>query len=123
MYSVVFKILLVHFSFFIFSVSWAKCGSTTYKPGNFVVVESALLPSFGEVLEILVYNISECLFVLQIYNTECFLSHFHAYEVSKTLICHACVPNNFVDYHPLSLYILSGHKKVISCKYYLIQNF
>ena len=93
MYRVVFKILLVHFSFFFFfffSVSWAKCGSTTYKPGNFGVVESALLPSFGKVLEILVYNISECLFVLQIYNTECFLSHFQPMKCQNSDLSCMC---------------------------------
>ncbi len=102
-------------------VSWVKFGTTTYKPKNFVVVENKLLPKFGEIIEILVYNIKDCIFILQLYNTECFFHHYHAYEVTKTQILFSLSPKNLVDYHPLSLFPVQNIF-VVPLKYHLIED-
>ena len=101
-----------------------KCGTTTYKPGYFVVLESSLLPLFGEIKDILVYNVDECVFVIQTYTTLCYLNHFHSYEVSKDPgSFQALQPSHLIDYHPLFLYTLPNNKTVIPLKYYLAEFF
>lgn len=87
-----------------------------------MVLESALLPVFGEIKDIVVYNVDECLFVVQMYTTECFLHHFHAYEVNMDSVMHACIPTDLADYHPLTMFTLSNATKVIPVKYHLIEN-
>ena len=63
------------------------------------------MPVFGEIKNIFVYDIDECLFVVQEYVTECFVSHFHSYEVTyrEPASYRLCHPKNLVDYYPLSL--------------------
>ena len=46
-----------------FSVSWAKIGGTVYKRGATLVIENDLLPRFGKVIDIVVYNVDRCVFV------------------------------------------------------------
>lgn len=86
-----------------------------------MILESLMLPLFGEVKDILVFNVNTCLFVIKKYITECFLHHYHAYEVLEDTTYCVDRPMNFVDYHPLSLYTLSNGKKVISLKYHVIE--
>ena len=103
-------------------VSWVKSGGTVYKPGSFVVLESTLLPVFGKIKDIVVHGVDNCLFVVQMYATECFLHPFHSYEVSMDSTIRACKPADLVDYHPLNMFTLPGKRMVISVKYHLIEN-
>ena len=43
-----------------------------YKPGYFVILQSSLLPLFGEIKDIIVFSVDIYIFVLQKYRTECF---------------------------------------------------
>ena len=52
----------------------AKVGSTMYKPGYFVL-QSSLLPLFGEVKDI-VFSVYIYIFCVTKYRTECFLVTF-----------------------------------------------
>ena len=47
-------------------------GGTQYKPGALVVLYNSLLPVFGEITDILVFNVDECYFIIQEYETEYF---------------------------------------------------
>ena len=42
------------------------------------------MPVFGEIVEILVSPINECLFVLKLLTSLCFCAHLHSYEVGLT---------------------------------------
>jgi hypothetical protein len=77
------------------------------------------LPLFGDI----VFGVDQCLFVVQKYRTECFLSHYHAYEVSKDSSYSVYTASDFADYHPLCMYVLSNNKKVIPLKYHIIEKF
>ena len=79
--------------------------SIKYKTGAIVVLSSLLLPVFGEFKSIFVYNADKCLFVVQEYTTECFVSHYHSYEVThqNPPSYHLCNPKNLIDYRPLRL--------------------
>ena len=63
--------------------SWVNICGTVYKPGNIVVVSSDLLPIFGNILDIIVYDITQCYFVCELLITNGFSHHYHAYEVTR----------------------------------------
>ena len=86
-------------------------------------MESSLVPQFGKIVDIIVYDIDVCAFLLQEYVTECFSSHFHSYEVSIArphTYC-VCKQSDFVDYHPLCMYQLSSNTTVIPLKYHIME--
>ena len=87
-----------------------------------MILESSLLPVFGEIKDIVVYGVDECSFVLQMYTTQCFLHHYHSFEVSIDSAVRVCKPTDLADYHPLNIFTLSANIKVIPVKYHLIEN-
>lgn len=58
---------------------------TRYHEGSVVVLSSDILPTFGRIIDIVVVNVDNPLFVCEVFETEEFASHMHAYVV-KTLI-------------------------------------
>ena len=88
-------------------------------------MESALLPLFGKIVDIIVYNVDTCVFLLQEYVTECYSSHFHSYEVSigPYYTYRACEQTDFVDYHPLCVYSLPSGTQYVPLKYHITENF
>ena len=99
-------------------------GGTQYKPGALVVLYNSLLPVFGEITDILVFNVDECYFIIQEYETEYFSKHYHSYEVKmkNPSLFHAYQPNKLADYHPLCSYTIMGSLKV-PLKYHIIESF
>lgn len=104
-----------------YRIQWAKLGNTKYQRGVFIILQSSILPSFGEILDVIVINIDTCLFVIREYTTECFLHHYQAYEVSKNQAVSVYKFSDFVDYYPLTSYTLQNGKKVIILKYHIVE--
>lgn len=106
-------------------LKWLKSGGMIYRSGSVMVLQNALLLSFGEIVDILVYNVDQCLFVVKKITTVCFLVHYHAYEVSQNPSTYlVCTLNDFIDHHPLSLHTLSlSNTIVIPFKYHIIETF
>ena len=73
-----------------------------------MVLESNLLPLFGIIIDIL-YVSEHYYFVCSTLHT-CFVSHFHAYEVSKCSSSNTVFGRHsvLVDHNVLSLYSLSS---------------
>lgn len=82
------------------------------------------IPIFGDIIDIVIFDVDVFYLVCEEYNTECFNSHFHAYEVYKheTPQYYVCRVNQLYDYYCLSKYELSSHSSVrfITLKYYLV---
>ncbi len=93
-----------------------------YKPGCFVVLDSFLLPVFGEIKDIIVFGVDRCFFVMQMYETNCFLSHYHAYDISSLESNHVYSLTDFVDYHPLCSHTLSNNKTIVTLKYHILES-
>ena len=58
------------------SASWARIKGTLYKHGAVVIVNNDLLPEFGHITDIIIYDIDCCLFVCHMLTTSCFSPHF-----------------------------------------------
>ena len=86
-------------------------------------MQSDLLPLFGIITDIVVHHADHVYFVCNVLHTECFNSHFHAYEVSKTKDYDFCTHSDLIDHHVLSLYSLSSYTTCfIPMKYHLEEN-
>lgn len=90
-----------------------------------VILDSSLLPFFGVIVDIFVYQVDITYFIVEEYTTHCFLQHFHSFEVSATSppLYRTCQINDFADYHPLCIYTTSGNTKLIPLKYMYLNNF
>ena len=106
-------------------VSWVEIGSTKYCKGRVVVLESHLLPIFGIIVDIVIHN-SDHYLVCDTLHTECFVPHYHAYEVTKKCTSDhvICTHDDLVDPHVLGLYTLPSHSSYfVPMKYYIVENF
>ena len=89
-----------------------------------MVLESNLLPVFGIIIDIL-YICNDYYFVCSTLHTECFVSHFHAYEVSKCsgLNTIFCRQSDLVDHNVMNLYSLPvSSNYFVTVKYHLIEH-
>ena len=99
----------------------AKIGSTVSQPGCFIVLGSSLHPLFGEVKDIVVL-VDRCYFVVQMHETNFFLSHYHAYDISSLESYRICSLSDFIN-HRLSSYTIPTNKTVVSLKYHILESF
>ena len=86
-----------------------------YKPGGIVVLEIDLVPTFGIIADILVLDVDNYYLVCEIASTECFNSHFHAYEIEKIInpVYLVCQVNQLADHYMLSAYKLSTYSNTL----------
>ena len=93
-----------------------------YKRGAVVVLKNMLLPEFGLITDIIVYDVDCCLFVCHMLITNCYAPHFHSFEVklSEPSVIEVVKQTALADYHPLGLYSLSSHSYV-SFKYHIME--
>ena len=63
-------------------VTWIKVLGTRYSPGRVVVLSVQLVHLFGLICDVLTFDVSVYFLVCETLITECFCSHYHAYEVS-----------------------------------------
>ena len=96
-----------------------------YKPGAIVVLSNQLLPEFGQIIDIILYDVDHCLFVCHIFDTLSFVSHFHSFQVRDPITCIMKVIKqaDLADHHPLGLSSLSSysHSKFVPLKYHVIE--
>ena len=103
-------------------VSWIDKDGTKYLKEVVVVLQSLMMPIFGIIKDIVVHC-ADYFFVCNMLHTECFSSHFHAYEVSKTNDYILCTHSDLADHHVLDLYHLSSYTTgFIPVKYHLFKN-
>ncbi len=97
-----------------------------YKPGGIVVLKIDLVPTFGIIVDILVLDVDNYFLVCEIVSTECFNSHFHAYELEKIIYPTYLLRqvNQLPDHYMLSAYKLSTYPNTlfVSLKYNLLSS-
>ena len=80
------------------------------KLGHRVITSTKNARLFGIITDIVVHHADHVYFVCNVLHTECFNSHFHAYEVSKTirimifapiLILSTTMFSVFTHFHPI----------------------
>ena len=98
-----------------------KVNGITYNTGYIVVLSVNLTPLFGQIQNIIVYDINSYYFVCELLDTVCFCEHFHSYEISVTSGIVIVKHNELYDHTPLYLYHVNN-QSYISLKYYLIDN-
>lgn len=86
-------------------VSYADIDGTKYSNGDILVCTYCDHdPVFGKVLDVIITESNECLFVLEPFIVRAFSHHFNAYEVEQiTNEYIVCRHKDFVDHHPLSI--------------------
>ena len=102
-------------------MAWSKTGSTLYKPGAAVILESSLIPVFGVIIDIVVCHVDSCYFIVQEYTTNCFVDSFEVSAITPALH-HTCQVCNLAD-HPLCIYTTSSNTILIPLKYHVIEQF
>jgi hypothetical protein len=63
-------------------IKWVEIYGTTYKKGGVVVLDMNLLPEFGVITDIIVFNTDEFYLVCDVLFTHNFHHHLHCYLVS-----------------------------------------
>ena len=113
--------LFSHSIIFFSRLHWIEVLGTIYKPGGVVVLSVDLLPKFGYISDIIVFDVDNYSLVCEVLHTECFHKHYHAYEVS-----HDTAPSfvfvkqsDLADHSVLGLYKLS---RFVSLKYHIMEN-
>ena len=88
-----------------FRVSYADISGTKYCKGCVILCTFCDDdPIFGKVLDIVVTESGNCLFVLEPYVVKTFNKHFNAYEVHPLSNGYmVCQQKDFADYHVLSI--------------------
>ena len=108
---------------FIYRLSWLQISGSVYHCGDVVVLKYGLLPTFGVVQDVIVFDVTVFYIVAEVLVTECFVEHYHSFEVSKQTATEymICEIKHLVDHHVLGLYNVSG-SLFVSLKYYLVEN-
>lgn len=94
-----------------------------FKSGCIVVHGMDLMPSFGFITEILVFNVDEYYLVTEFLHTKSFSNHYHAYEVTHhdTPMYDVSRVNGFMEHTVLGI-----HKEqsslYIPMKYHIVEN-
>lgn len=82
---------------------WVKMRSCVYRKGSLMLVDYDYLePSFGKIVDIIVYN-GYVVFSLQAYSTDFYVSHYNAYVVSPTTKMFSLPLNSIAFTKPLYL--------------------
>ncbi len=85
---------------------WIRVKGSKYSLGSVVTLEAGIFPTFGLIIDILIVDVDNYLFVCEVPKTCQFDSHYHAYLLEKEDITSLAVvtPNDLADFHVLSLY-------------------
>lgn len=89
-------------------LSWVQVDGTTYKQGCVVVTNVNLVPTFGLIKEVIVFETDVYYLVCEILFTEYFCHHYHSYKVCKHFppVYDIHQPGNLSDHITLSMYTL-----------------
>lgn len=82
---------------------------TSYKKGDFLVLNNDESMEFGELVIILIQDNASVYFVMDMHKSD-HLPKYHLYSVTKQSTGMQCVNiNDLVDFYPLTSYIIEGH--------------
>ena len=114
----------LHELFVIYRANYVEINGIRYSNGCVVVLNtSAVIPIFGCVIDVLLTDVDNCLFVCEELQSEEFVEHFHAYKVNREIAdaipLVICKHKEFSDYHVLGLYKHDDSMYVVP-KYHLI---
>ena len=100
-------IKITNCTIFLCRTKWIELKETRYSLGCIVVLNSS--PTFGLLIDILLTDVDEHLFVCETLKLERYAEHLHAYEVAreKPTPIAFCKQRDLSDYHPLALYKLT----------------
>ena len=89
-----------------YSVKWVETKGTKYSKGSVIVIEADVVPKFGLIIDLIIVDVDVCLFICEVFTTEHFEEHLHAFQVSKESIVTLAILRHkeLADYHVLSLY-------------------
>lgn len=107
------------FSMFLYRTRSATIHGTTYIVGSVIALASDALPIFGEILNILMIDVDDPYFVCEIFHTEDYDTHLHAYVVTSQSPVHItlCQQSQLLDHHTLGLYKLCVYGDTASTWY------
>ena len=96
------------------------CGRV-FKPGSIVIHNVDLVPTFGLIVDILVFNVDDYYIVYELLETECFSHHYNVYEVSHQMMKEykLCKPYKLKDNTVLGVYKLES-RLYVPLKYHII---
>lgn len=94
---------------------------TTYTIGSVVVLAcvSTDQPVFGQIINILIVDVNNTYFVCEVFHTEDFDTHLHAYVVTTQSPIHITLykQTQLLDYHTLGLYKLCLYEDTVPTFY------
>ena len=64
-------------------LTWIEVDGSAYHLGDVVVLKNELLPTFGVIQDVIVFDVDVYYLVTEVLITECFVNHYHSFEVSK----------------------------------------
>ena len=106
----------------IIRTKWAQLEGVRYSTSCIVVLSTdSLNPIFGQIIDILLINIKQCLLVCEVLETEGFDEHYHAYVVTKQTPTPLtfCKQSDLSDFHTLGVYKHKGEMFIVP-KYHLL---
>ena len=106
-------------------LSWVEIKGTTYKLGSVVVLSMNLVPTFGIIRDIFVFSTDMYYLLCEVFFTECFSHHFHAYQVCKQMPIDflLCKQSELHDHTVLECYTVSSQPNsfYVPLKYQIIE--
>ena len=77
------------------------------------------LPAFGKIINILIVDVNDPYFVCEIFHTEEFDTHLHAYVITTQSPIHItlCKQSQLLDHHTLGLYKLCLYDDLVPTLY------
>ena len=109
-------------TYLLYRVRSVELHGTTYTRKAVVVYRHVDdMPVFGEILDIFVTPVGECLFVLNLLLTVGLCAHFHSYEVANTSDIVVSRQHEFVDHYPLHIIRLNAeYTGFVRLKYHIM---
>ena len=94
---------LHHNLYYNYRTTFAEINGTKYSIGTIVLAQfdEHEMPVFGKITNIVLTTTQDCLFIMSVYESTSFNTHFYSYEVEGTGNCLIKTQDEFADYHPL----------------------
>ena len=102
-------------------MTWVEINGTVYKKGAVIVVDMDLLPHFGIIHDIAVFNTDDFFLVCQVLSTISFEHHLHSFLVSHEHNFCILKQSDIYDHTTLSVYERSN-SFYVPLKYQLVEN-
>ena len=114
------------FVYFSYRLTWVEISGTVYKLRGVVVLGMDLVPKFGLITDILVFDTDIYYLVCEVLFTVLYSHHYHSYQVYKQspIVYVCCKQCNLHDHTVLSAYSIPTQPSYlfVPLKYQLIEN-